>query len=528
MFSGGIQVQGHLPERSGTTSRGPTTAIVQPRDRTRTVVFERGGHREAWRSSSSESDLLLWRLSSLGGRWTEGDEAMNGRSELHEVAGGRTARAVRILMTLALAAGTAHVGATIALADPKPSSSSANPPGWIEQVEESLAAQEYEISWQKAPASLSVPESWQAPNRSQGFRTWFMPDGIRVVPRSATTTPAWQWGLSLVGYGENGRTWAVASPRLDTEKQKISYHRDGIEERYENKPRGLEQQFTLDAPAEEVAASAGVTRLGPWPGAATRGSSRMFAEAQSTPALVKVDMALWGDLTPRIAEDGQAIDFVTPSGASVVHYAQLEVTDARGEKLPSWMEGFAVGDVRGIRIVIDARDAFYPLMIDPLATSPAWTVQGAQPGSQFGTSVASAGDVNGDGYSDVIVGAHQYEDGEYAEGAAFLYLSSASGLSTTPAWSDEGDETMLEFGISVSTAGDVNGDGYADVIVGGADYNSVTMGVARLYLGSPSGLSPTAAWTAQAEPVGTSTFGDTVAAAGDVNGDGYADVIIGD
>ena len=63
----------------------------------------------------------------------------------------------------------------------------------------------------------------------------------------------------------------------------------------------------------------------------------------------------------------------------------------------------------------------------------AWTAEGDQVGANFGDSVATAGDVNGDGYSDVLVGAHDYSNGEFREGRAFLYLGSATGLAAAPA-----------------------------------------------------------------------------------------------
>jgi len=80
--------------------------------------------------------------------------------------------------------------------------------------------------------------------------------------------------------------------------------------------------------------------------------------------------------------------------------------------------------------------------------------------------VATAGDVNGDGYSDVIVGAEQYDNGEADEGRAFVFVGSAAGLGTHAAWLAEGNHVSAWFGHSVSTAGDVNGDGYSDVVVG--------------------------------------------------------------
>jgi hypothetical protein len=227
-----------------------------------------------------------------------------------------------------------------------------------------------------------------------------------------------------------------------------------------------------------------------------------------------------------MSEDGQAIDFVTGSGAPALHYAQLKVTDAQDKVLQAWMEGFTGENLRGIRIVVDARYATYPITIDPLTTSPAWTAESDQAGAQFGLSVATAGDVNSDGYSDVIVGAYAFDNGEANEGRAFVYHGSASGLSLTPAWTAESNQQLAYFGYSVATAGDVNGDGYSDLIVGAYLAGESWEGRAFVYHGSVSGLSLTPNWTAESNQV-TADFGFSVATAGDVNGDGYADVIVG-
>ena len=84
-----------------------------------------------------------------------------------------------------------------------------------------------------------------------------------------------------------------------------------------------------------------------------------------------------------------------------------------------------------------------------------------------GRSVATAGD----GYDEVIVGAFGYDNGQTNEGRAFVYQGSASGLGTTPAWATESNQAFATSGLSVATAGDVNGDGYADVIVGAPPYD---------------------------------------------------------
>ena len=163
-----------------------------------------------------------------------------------------------------------------------------------------------------------------------------------------------------------------------------------------------------------------------------------------------------------------------------------------------------------------------------LTPTAVWTMESNQAGAQFGYSVASAGDVNGDGFSDVVVGAYYYTNGETREGAAFVYLGNASGLATTAAWAVESNQANAFFGSSVASAGDVNGDGYGDVVVGAGYYtNGATgEGAAFVYLGSASGLTTTAAWTAESDR-GSARFGSSVASAGDVNGDGYGDVAVG-
>lgn len=156
-----------------------------------------------------------------------------------------------------------------------------------------------------------------------------------------------------------------------------------------------------------------------------------------------------------------------------------------------------------------------------------WTGQINQAGSQFGWSVSSAGDVNGDGYSDVIVGAQEYTNGHFGEGGAFLYMGSTSGLSPTPSWTGEIDQAEAFFGWSVAGVGDVNRDGYSDVAVGALIYSNGQdqEGAAFLYLGSTSGLSARASWTTEVNQL-DAAFGSAIGG-GDINGDGFSDVFVG-
>jgi hypothetical protein len=136
----------------------------------------------------------------------------------------------------------------------------------------------------------------------------------------------------------------------------------------------------------------------------------------------------------------------------------------------------------------------------------------------------------------VIVGAPEYDSGDPAEGAAFLFLGSAAGITSQSVVSAaarfESDQADAQLGGSVSGAGDVNGDGYADMIVGASLYDAgeIDEGAAFVFLGGASGIAggDPAASDAQLESnQATAWLGTSVSGVGDLNGDGYADVIVG-
>jgi hypothetical protein len=163
-----------------------------------------------------------------------------------------------------------------------------------------------------------------------------------------------------------------------------------------------------------------------------------------------------------------------------------------------------------------------------LSSVPDWTVVGENTGDYFGYSLAEAGDVNNDGYSDIIVGAIFNDDGSTSAGKAYAYHGGDGGLSLIPAWTAVGEGASDYFGNSVAGTGDMNGDGYADVIVGAYHNNDggSAAGKVYVYYGSDEGLSPTPDWTTVGENAGDE-FGYSVAGAGDVNGNGYTDIVIG-
>lgn len=172
------------------------------------------------------------------------------------------------------------------------------------------------------------------------------------------------------------------------------------------------------------------------------------------------------------------------------------------------------------------RASDFPCASEPFSLQPAWMLQADQADAQFGRQVSPAGDVNGDGLADVLVGAPLFENGEAVEGAVFLFLGTPSTRPLSPAWVLEGG--AVRTGLQVATgAGDVNGDGFADVVVGNQYYptESESMGRAMVFLGSPDGLASQPVWwiegTDRREAVGV-----RVGPAGDANGDGLKDILV--
>jgi hypothetical protein len=194
-------------------------------------------------------------------------------------------------------------------------------------------------------------------------------------------------------------------------------------------------------------------------------------------------------------------------------------------------------------VVFGKAGGFTNIDLGTLSASQGFPIRGAASSDTAGMSVSGAGDINGDGFADIIIGAPGSHLGGAGAGSAYVVFGKAGGFGTITL-SDlaaptgfviVGDAAGDRAGSSVSSAGDVNGDGYDDLIIG-APFNDVggaDAGAAYVIFGKAGGFGTidlsnlgSAGFVIQGDAAGDDA-GWSVAGAGDVNHDGYADVIVG-
>ncbi len=176
--------------------------------------------------------------------------------------------------------------------------------------------------------------------------------------------------------------------------------------------------------------------------------------------------------------------------------------------------------------------------LSTLDGSTGFRLDGTSAGEGSGGSVASAGDVNGDGFADLIIGADSARPNGTRSGSSFVVFGRSGGWSSSVNLSTldgstgfrlNGASASIDSGSSVASAGDVNGDGFADLFVG-----AFLSGSSYVIFGQPGGRNSI---ISLASLNGSTGFRldrprdlgivSSVASAGDVNGDGFADLIVG-
>ncbi|MGI9290869.1 MAG: FG-GAP-like repeat-containing protein, partial [Gammaproteobacteria bacterium] len=328
-------------------------------------------------------------------------------------------------------------------------------------------------------------------------------EGVQVRPYrdSDEAERPWSFGVGLAGVGTTRSVSARNQPALRIEGETIAYDYGDITEWYINKSAGLEQGFTVNQPPAGV-----------------------------TDELV-LTLNISGDLKARILSD-EVVAFDQGDGQADLYMRNLYVVDANDREL---MAAFTTVDNR-LSIAVDVTDAVYPVIVDPLITAIRTLLEADITEAQFGEKVASAGDVNGDGFADILVGVTDYGTSGSEEGGVFLYLGNENGIADTPAKIFPGFAETYNLGRAISTAGDINLDGKSDILIGAAHASPFPgsddplLDVVYVYFGSDveadNGLLPTPlVLSADGNPEDYN-FGEQVSYAGDINKDNVGDFVV--
>ncbi len=204
------------------------------------------------------------------------------------------------------------------------------------------------------------------------------------------------------------------------------------------------------------------------------------------------------------------------------------VGDVNGDGRDDYLVGAPGATVGGITSV--GRAFLYFGRVDG-ASVVAADLGGTQGNAAYGSSVAAAGDVNGDGYADVLVGAPYFDSpapGGANAGQVLLYFGGPGAFDISPDAVLNPTAANSRFGFSASGVGDMNGDSFADFVVGvpKASVGQTAEGAGLLYLGGPGAFDPNADLAFESNQA-NAEMGTAAAGAGDVNGDGYSDVALG-
>ena len=357
---------------------------------------------------------------------------------------------------------------------------------WYNSALERIEQEEYNITFSK---DLN---SYQSPNRANNILFKYLSNGFKASPRE-TKIPFfnvseetmfdkdkkykeidnWSVELKILNYSSG-----IGGKEFITDGNKASIENENIRIEYNNSKQGMRQDFIV----------------------------RKKINDENELCLT---MKVITDLKMFVGKD--AVNFRSNDGNEKMRYTSLKAWDKNMKELSAYFESNCEDQ---LSIKVDDRDAVYPVTIDPLSLAPDWSMSGI--GGRFGWSLSDAGDVNGDGYDDIMIGASSNNE-------VFFYYGSVNGLPDTA--SKILSEGSSGFGEVLSSAGDVNSDGFDDIVI----QNEIDGRTVYLYMGSVSGINDTASWILTSNDTGVVICcGDPESlGSGDFNGDGYDDIVIG-
>ena len=399
---------------------------------------------------------------------------------------------------------------------------------WLNEAEENIEAQEYYFKMKGNSAESGI---FYAANRQHRLGFIIEPFGYSVSPlqMSAKVIQNWKEEIYINSIQKGDNVVHMASePVTEGNSTKLIYRYSNLTIEYTNDVHGLRQNFII----EHCPAGSGHLAL---------------------------KFHIHGTLLPDVKNN--QLQFNNNSGEPVLYYRDLHVWDANHKVLAATM---SLNNQHEFLIKVNDSNATYPITIDPINQTPEWTgsAEGILPtligqaaiDAAYGFTVAGVGDINGDGYADVAIGAPGMSDlisgtGSLASvGAVFVYYGSASGLPSTPSVMLQPSTAIAGalFGYSIA-GGDINNDGKSDIVVGapmdnatisigGGSTASGTVGKVYVFNGSTLSTNTTPLITLQLNGSGileqanistNALFGFSVAITEDLNGDGKNDIIVG-
>ena len=244
-----------------------------------------------------------------------------------------------------------------------------------------------------------------------------------------------------------------------------------------------------------------------------------FADLLEVP-LVSFDVTIFRGSSSGVHQDDRVV--VTPPGSKPLIQSVAAVGDLDGDGFGD----LAVGAWPDQPLVVVYRGG--PKGIDP--EKPSWVLAspGGDDGLIFGSNLASAGDLNGDGYADMIVAEDADASFGGPPGRFLIYFGGPDGPASTPSIILHPTDPAQLAASGIAEAGDVDGDGFPDLVALAPHADETGGPGLYLYRGGPSGPSDATRVLLASLPIDPDCFTPPLSPTpGDLNGDGFADVVVG-